>query len=237
MAKAKKTPLILLPGLLCDAALWAYQTRTLADVADTAVADLTHDDTIAGMAARVLKTAPRKFALAGLSMGGYVAQEMMRQAPARVTRLALIDTSSRADNEAQRSRRFALLSQLEHGDFKGVTTRLLPLLIHHDRLADEALVGVVRKSALHVGRDAYRRQQHAILGRPDGRADLRKIECPTLVMCGRQDALTPLPLHEEMAAEIPGASLVVVEDCGHLAPLERPRTVSAVLRYWLDRGG
>lgn len=237
MAKAKKTPLILLPGLLCDAALWAHQTRTLADVADVSVADLTHDDTIAGMAARVLKTAPGKFALAGLSMGGYVAQEIMRQAPARVTRLALIDTSSRADDEAQRSRRFALLSQIEHGDFKGVTTRLLPLLIHHDRLADEALVGVVRKSALHVGRDAYSRQQHAILGRPDGRADLRKIECPTLVMCGRQDALTPLPLHEEMAAEIPGASLVVVEDCGHLAPLERPRTVSAVLRYWLDRGG
>ncbi|MGH6660827.1 MAG: alpha/beta fold hydrolase [Rhodospirillales bacterium] len=236
MAKAKKTPLILLPGLLCDAALWGHQTETLADVADATVADLTRDDTIAAMAARVLKAAPGKFALAGLSMGGYVAQEIMRQAPARVTRLALIDTSSRADDEAQRSRRYALLSQLEHGDFKGVTTRLLPLLIHRDRLADEALVGVVRASAAHVGRDAYRRQQHAILGRPDGRADLRKIACPTLVMCGRQDALTPLPLHEEMAAEIPRASLVVVEDCGHLAPLERPRTVTAVLRYWLDRG-
>jgi pimeloyl-ACP methyl ester carboxylesterase len=112
----------------------------------------------------------------------------------------------------------------------------LPLLIHRDRLADAALIGVVRASAAHVGRDAYRRQQHAILGRPDGRQDLRKIACPTLVMCGRQDALTPLPLHEEMAAEIPRASLVVVEDCGHLAPLERPRTVTAVLRYWLDRG-
>jgi len=236
MAKAKKTPLILLPGLLCDAALWGHQTETLADVADATVADLTHDDTIAAMAARVLKAAPRTFALAGISMGGYVAQEIMRQAPARVTRLALLDTSARADDEAQRSRRCALLSQLEHGDFKGVTTRLLPLLIHHDRLADEALIGVVRASAAKVGAAAYRRQQHAILGRRDGRQDLAKIKCPTLILCGRQDALTPLPLHEEMAAEIPRASLVVVEDCGHLAPLERPRTVSAVMRYWLNSG-
>jgi pimeloyl-ACP methyl ester carboxylesterase len=217
--------------------LWAHQLETLSDIADMSVADLTRDDSIAAMAARVLKAAPSKFALAGLSMGGYVAQEIMRQAPARVTRLALLDTSSRADDEAQRTRRYALLSQLEHGDFKGVTTRLLPLLIHRDRLTDKDLVSVVQGSAANVGAEAYRRQQHAILGRANGRRDLAKIKCPTLVLCGRQDALTPLALHEEMAAEIAHAALVVIEDCGHLAPLERPRTVSAVLRYWLDHGG
>ncbi len=237
MAKRAKTPLILLPGLLCDAALWAHQLETLSDVADMTVADLTRDDSIEAMANSVLKAAPRKFALAGLSMGGYVAQEIMRQAPQRVTRLALMDTSCRADSEAQRSRRYALLSQLEHGDFKGVTTRLLPLLIHRDRIADAALVSIIQTAAANVGAEAYRRQQHAILGRRDGRRDLAKIKCPTLILCGRQDALTPLALHEEMAAEIAGAALVAVEDCGHLAPLERPRTVSAVLRYWLNSGG
>jgi len=234
MAKAKKTPLVLLPGLLCDTALWAHQLETLADVAEMTVADLTRDDTIAAMAAGVLKSAPKKFALAGLSMGGYVAQEIMRRAPKRVTRLALLDTSSRPDSPDQRNRRYALLSQLEHGDFKGVTTRLLPLLIHHHRLADDGLIAVIRHSAENIGAAAYRRQQHAIMGRPDGRRDLAKIACPTLILCGRQDALTPPDLHEEMAAEIPGAALVVVEDCGHLAPLERPRTVSAVMRYWLS---
>jgi pimeloyl-ACP methyl ester carboxylesterase len=230
---AKKTPLILLPGLLCDAALWAHQAETLADVADVVIADLTRDDSLGDMAARVLKSAPRKFALAGLSMGGYVAQEIVRRAPGRVTRLALMDTSARADDAEQSKRRYALLSQLEHGDFKGVTTRLLPLLVHLERLDDRALVAAIKRSAARVGADAYRRQQRAILGRPDGRKDLHSIKCPTLVLCGRQDALTPVALHEEMAKAIPRASLVAVEDCGHLAPLERPRTVSAVMRYWL----
>jgi pimeloyl-ACP methyl ester carboxylesterase len=233
----RKTPLILLPGLLCDETLWAHQAETLADVADVVIADLTLDDSIAGMAERVLKSAPARFALAGLSMGGYVAQEIVRRAPKRVTRLALMDTSARADDAEQTKRRHALLSQLEHGDFKGVTTRLLPLLVHLARLDDRALVAVVKRAAERVGVEAYRRQQRAIMGRPDGRKDLKKIKCPTLVLCGRQDALTPPALHEEMAKAIPTASLVVIEDCGHLAPLERPRTVSALMRYWLATKG
>jgi len=233
---ADRTPLVLLPGILCDAALWAHQLETLADVADMTVADLTRADSIGAMAAGVLEDAPETFALAGLSMGGYVAQEVMRHAPERVTRLALMDTSARADSEAQTSRRNMLLSQLEHGEFKGVTTRMLPLLIHRDRLTDKALVSVIKASAAAIGPNAYRRQQHAIFGRPDGRKDLKKITCPTLLLCGRQDALTPPDLHEEMAAEIAHAALVVIEDSGHLPPLERPRAVSAVMRYWLVSG-
>lgn len=231
-----KPVLILAPGLLCDGALWRHQSEHLSDIAEVTVADFTGHETMAGMAASVLAMTPGSFALAGLSMGGYVAQEIMRRAPERVTRLALMDTSSRADSEAQRTRRTSLLSQLEHGDFKGVTTRLLPLLIHRDRLADEALISVVQHSAANVGGEAYRRQQRAIMGRVDGRKDLKKIKCPTLVLCGRQDALTPPELHEEMAAEIPRAALVVIEESGHLAPLERPRAVSAVMRYWLQAG-
>jgi pimeloyl-ACP methyl ester carboxylesterase len=231
---AAKSPLVLLPGLLCDAALWRHQTKGLADSADIAVADLTLDDSIGAMAERTLATAPPRFALAGLSMGGYVAQEIMRRAPGRVSRLALLDTSARADSPAQTERRQGLIKQVEIGEFKGVTARLLPLLIHADRLGDKALTHTVQVMAENVGKEAFLRQQNAIMTRPDGRADLPKITCPTLVLCGRQDALTPVEVHEEMAAAIPGAALVVVEDCGHLAPLERAVTVSALMRYWLQ---
>ncbi len=229
-----RTPLVLLPGLLCDEALWAHQAEALSDIADVTVADLTLDDTIGAMAGRILAAAPEKFALAGLSMGGYAAQEVMRQAPERVERLALLDTSAHPDSPEQTEQRRGFIEQLDLGNFKGVTSRLLPLLIHENRLGDEALVGTILSSAENVGSEGYVRQQHAIMTRPDGREDLGNIDCPALVLCGRQDALTPLALHEEMAAAIPEARLVVVEDCGHLAPLERPDTVNAAMRDWLS---
>ena len=226
-------PLILLPGLLCDEALWAHQTETLADIADITVADMTQDDTIEGMAERVLSKASETFALAGLSMGGYAAQEIMRQAPERVECLALLDTSANSDTPDRKKQRQGFIAQLSLGGFQGVTGKLLPFLIHEDRLEDDALVAVIKASAQNVGPEAFTRQQHAILSRPDGRKDLKKIACPTLVLCGRQDALTPLTGHVEMAAAIPNASLVVIEDCGHLAPLERPDAVNAAMRAWL----
>lgn len=229
----QKIPLVLLPGLLCDAALWRAQVEGLAAIAEPLVIDLTKDDSLAGMARRALAAAPSSFALAGLSMGGYVAQEIMRQAPDRVTRLALLDTSARADTPEQAARRRGLIELSEKGEFKGVTPRLLPLLIHAARHEDEPLTETVMGMATRVGKDAFLRQQKAIMGRPDGREDLRRIACPTLVLCGRQDALTPLALHEEIAGLVPGAKLVVVEECGHLSPLEKPGTVTAALRQWL----
>ncbi|MCC7275771.1 MAG: alpha/beta fold hydrolase [Alphaproteobacteria bacterium] len=225
--------LILLPGLLCDYQLWRPVTEALAAEASAVVADVTLDDSLGAMAARVLDWAPPRFALAGLSMGGYIAQEIMRRAPERVTRLALLDTSARRDTEEQGRRRRGLIELAGQGQFKGVTARLLPLLIHADRLGDQPLVDTVTGMAERVGRDAFLRQQSAILGRPDGIPDLPAITCPTLVLCGRQDALTPLDAHEEMARHIPGARLVVIEDCGHLSPLERPEAVNAALRAWL----
>lgn len=230
-----KTPLFLLPGLLCDEALWAHQTRTLADIADITVADMTRDSTVQDMAKRVLAEAPEKFALAGLSMGGYVAQEIMRRAPDRVERLALLDTSANADTPEKTKQRKGFIEQLDLGGFKGVTDKLLPLLIFEDRLKDDDLTAVIKASAANVEADAFVRQQNAVLNRPGGAGNLQNITCPVLVLCGRQDALTPLTLHEEMAAAIPGARLVVIEECGHLAPLERPHAVSAVMRYWLAR--
>lgn len=228
-------PLVLIPGLLCDAALWAHQCEFLADVAEIAVADVTGDDSVGGMAARILEAAPDQFALAGLSMGGYVALEIMRRGPERVRRLALLDTSARADTPEQLARRRGLIELAAKGRFKGVTPRLLPLLIHPDRQADEMLAGAVMKMAERVGQDAFLRQQKAIMGRPDSRADLGAFDLPTLVLCGRQDALTPVERHEEMAAAIPGARLCIVEESGHLSPMEQPHAVTALMRDWLLR--
>ncbi|MEE8351052.1 MAG: alpha/beta hydrolase [Rhodospirillales bacterium] len=228
-----KTPLILLPGLLLDTALWTHQIKNLDDIADMTVAELTHDDSIEGMAERTLTRAPDTFALAGLSMGGYVAQEMVRKAPDRIERLALLDTSARPDSPEQKKIRKSLMKQVQVGRFRGVTTRLLPLLIHEDRFDDEDIVDTIMSSAENVGKEAYLHQQQAILSRPDTRKNLKNISCPTLVLCGRQDILTPVDLHEEMAGKIPNASLIVIEDCGHLSTLENPDAVNAAMRSWL----
>ncbi len=227
-------PLVLLPGLLCDAALWAHQYARLGDVAEPiTVADLTGHDSMGALAEVVLAAAPPRFALAALSMGGYVAFEMMRRAPERVLRLALIATTARPDSEEQTRRRRGLITLSGSGKFRGVTPRLLPMLIHPDRQADVPLTDAVMAMAARIGADAFRHQQTAIMGRPDSRPDLARIACPTVVIGGREDALTPPELLAEIAGAIPDARHVIVEDCGHLAPLEQPQAVTALLRDWL----
>ena len=232
-----KQPLVLLPGLLCDAALWKPQLADLADIADFFVADFTNQDSIGEMAASVLRSVSwQKFALAGLSMGGYVALEIMRQAPQRVTRLALLDTRFRAELPEETKRRRELMQLAQIGrDFTPVTNRMLPLLLHPSRVNEVSLVELIRDMAQRIGIEAYLRQQNAIIARPDYRALLPTIKCPTLVLCGRQDRLTPLDNSEEMARAIPGAELEVVEECGHMSTLERPAEVNSALRRWLAR--
>ena len=230
-----RIPLVLVPGLLCDAALWEYPSRWLGDVAEISIADTLQDDSLASMARRILAAAPDRFALAGLSMGGYVCMEIMRQASDRVTRLALLDTGSRADTEEQTKRRRGLIQLAEIGKFKGVTPRLLPLLVHPDRQTDEPLTSAIIEMSARVGQEAFFRQQRAIMGRPDSRGDFATYDLPVLILCGREDVLTPIGLHEEMAALIGGARLCLVEECGHLSPLERPHAVTALMRDWLLR--
>ncbi|WP_422366681.1 alpha/beta fold hydrolase [Pelagibius sp.] len=230
---ADKLPLALLPGLLCDAALWQPQIAALSDLADCWVADFTTQDSATAMVDTVLAAMPERFSLAGLSMGGYVALELMARAPERVDRLALIDTKARGDSAEQTSRRRGLIELAEKGQFKGVTPRLLPLFIHEDRLEDEVLTAIVTGMAERVGKDAFISQQRAIMTRRDHFETLAGIAVPTLILCGRQDVLTPLSEHEDMAAAIPNSELMVVEDCGHLATLERPEAVTAALRRWL----
>ncbi|MDR3451103.1 MAG: alpha/beta fold hydrolase [Alphaproteobacteria bacterium] len=227
-------PLLLLPGLLCNAELWQNQINALKSIVDCRVADTTRHDSIAAIAEDVLRDAPPRFALAGLSMGGYVAMEIMRRAPERVTKLALLDTSARADTPEQKERRRLLLAMASHGQFKGVTPRLLPLLIHPNRLHDEALTHIIMHMAEKVGRDAFANQQTAIMNRSDSRDSLKNIACPTLVIGGRQDVLTPPELVEEIAAGIKGAHLEIIEDCGHLSALEQPQKVNSLMKAWLD---
>ncbi len=227
-------PLVLLPGLLCDAALWSHQLRHLGRERDVTVADLRHDDSLDAMAARTLAAAPARFALAALSMGGYAAFAMLRAAPERIAQLALLDTSARADTDEQRTRRRVLLDLSRGGQFKGVTPRLLPYYLHPDCLGAPEPGGTVMAMAERLGPEVFLRQQHAIMHRPDSRALLPQIGVPTLVICGREDAATPLAHAEEIAALIPGARLAVIEECGHLSPLERPQAVTALLRLWLE---
>lgn len=225
--------LVMVPGLLCDSELWAYQSHYLADIAQCQIANVTKDETVKAMAATVLAGAPGRFALAGLSMGGYVCHAIMRQAPERVEKLALLDTSARADTEEQSERRRQLISQSEIGKFRGVTDRLLPFLIAAHRLDDDDLTRRVKEMAERVGEDAFYQHQSAIMARPDSRDQLAGYDLATLIACGRDDTLTPVELHEEMAASIPGARLALIEECGHLSTMEQPQAVTALLRQWL----
>lgn len=231
---AETLPLILVPGLLCTGEVWRPQMAALADLArPQATMEHTAHGSMAEIAAAILDKAPDRFALAGFSMGGYVAFEILRQAKERVDRLALIDTGARADPPAQSARRRDLMALSRRGHFKGVTPKLLPLLIHPARLEDRALVETITGMAHEVGAEGFLRQQEAILGRVDSRADLAYIRCPTLVLCGADDVLTPPELAREMAEGIRGAELVLVPACGHVSTLERPEAVIEAMRRWL----
>jgi len=231
---AEKTHLVLVPGLLCSPALWAPQVAGLSDIADITIADHTRHDSMAAIAESILAEAPQRFALAGLSMGGYIAQQIVLQSPERVTRLALLDTGSRADTPERIERRLQLNDMARREGVARVQQELMPLLIHTDRLADKAFVDLIVQMAVDTGVEAFLRQHAALMARGDNRPLLPDIRCPTLVLIGRQDILTPLELSEEIAAAIPGAQLEIIDDSGHLSTLEQPDAVNRTLRRWLN---
>lgn len=229
----ERLPLVLLPGLLCDDALWAPQRKYLDDIAEIHVADLTGADSMAGLADGVLAGAPGRFALAGLSMGGYVALEIMRRVPERVTRLCLLDTTARPETAEQTEKRLTLIRIAEGGGFARVMPTMLPNLVHPDHLGDDRIAGEAVRMADRVGADGFIRQQRAIMGRPDSRPTLDGIRVPTLCIVGRDDVLTPPDRAAEMAQRIPGAETAIVERCGHLSTLEQPDEVGRLMRGWL----
>jgi pimeloyl-ACP methyl ester carboxylesterase len=224
---------VLVPGLLCTAALWAPQIAALADIAHCTIADHTRHRTLAGIAKAILAAAPQRFALAGLSTGGYIAYEIVRQAPERVERLALLDTGYRADTPERTAARRNLIANAEREGVLRAQELLMPVLIHRARLKDKRLVGNILQMAVDTGLAAFKRQEAALIARPDNGPLLATIRCPTLVLVGQEDALTPVQQHREIAAAVPGAKLRIIPECGHLSTLEQPDAVSRALRQWL----
>lgn len=227
-------PIVFVPGLLCTEILYAPQLAAFGD-RPLMIADHRRHDAMKDIAAAILAEAPERFALVGLSMGGYIAMEIMRQAPARVSRLALLDTSARADTAEQTERRETLIGITEKGHFERIVPLLHPTLVHPDRVEDASLRAATEDMARDTGPDAFLRQQRAIIARPDSRESLAAVACPTLVLVGDADALTPPERAREMHEIITGSRLEIVPDCGHLSTLERPEAVSAALRAWLER--
>jgi Predicted hydrolases or acyltransferases (alpha/beta hydrolase superfamily) len=227
-------PIVFLPGLICDQRLWRDVIDGLSGDVAPMVADLRLDDSIAAMAARTLAAAPPRFALAGLSMGGYVALEIMRQAPGRVSHLALLDTTARADTEERRETRRKGIEMIGQGKFIGVSRGLLGQLVapHHlgTPLADE-----VQAMSERVGPEVYIRQQRAIMDRIDSVPLLKDIAIPTLIGVGELDKMTPPELAAEMAQNIPGAELVQFPDAAHLPTMENPAPVVEAMKALLAR--
>ncbi|MGE7966519.1 alpha/beta fold hydrolase [Pseudomonas sp. NPDC089918] len=232
---SSKLSVVMLPGLLCDHRLWTHANAAFESERQVFIPDLSLDASIGLMAERVLDQAPAEFALVALSMGGYVAFEIMRRAPQRVARLALLDTMARADDPARTKARRGLLALAEMGRFKGVTPQLLPMLMH-PRCLETAAAQVVQDMAQTMGKDGFIRQQQAIIERRDYIPVLAKIRVPTLVVVGEQDKITPLPESQLIHRHIAHSQLVTLPDCGHLPPLEHPERTTALLGQWLGNG-
>lgn len=226
--------MLLLPGLINGASLFEHQADVLAREVGVTIADLTGSDSIAKLAADALAQVPEgPFVLVGMSMGGYVALEIMRQAPQRVSALALLSTSARPDTREATAARKELI-KLGKEDFAAVIEKLLARMVAPEHVSMPEISGVFHSMATGLGYEVFVRQQNAIIGRPDSRPTLKNIKCPTLVLCGRDDRVTPVEHHQELATKIAGAQLKIIDKCGHLSPLEQPQRVTEILHDWLD---
>jgi len=227
-------PIVLIPGLNCTAAVYSAQVPELWQFGPVTVAHHRHGRSMAGIAARILAAAPPRFALGGFSMGGYIALEIMRQAPERVLRLALIDTSARPDAPEQTERRRQLMDIARAGGFARIADLQFPNGVHPDNVGDEALRILHRDMALANGMAAYLDQQEAIISRPDSRPDLAAIACPTLIVWGDHDRIVPPSSAEEFGRLIPDSRVVVFEDTGHVPMIERPDRFNQLLVDFLE---
>lgn len=235
LKRNNKIPLLLLPGTLCNEKLWEHQLAYLKDIASITVGDLTQNNTIEGMASSVLDKAPENFALAGLSLGGMVAIEIMRQAPERVTQLALLDTNPRPPTDAQIETWHKFIRISKEGNFTSITRDyLMPGLIRPAN-QNTSLVQKIIDMAEEVGADAMERQMTALMYRPDALEVLSTISCPVSVMVGEEDSVCPVEMSNEIVREIPNSNLTVIKDAGHLSSLDNPLEVSRKLRDWLQQ--
>jgi pimeloyl-ACP methyl ester carboxylesterase len=235
-----KTPLLLVPGLLCSPRLYGLQIEALKDVAEVCVPDwrqapLSIFDSWDKTARWVVDRMPAgQFALAGLSLGGMIAVEIMQIAAERVTKLALLDTGMRSQNAAEQAVRRARIRLANEGHFELVLGLQMSRFLPAYRLPDKTLVDEVMAMCTETGVEIYKRQEELAAVRVDRRPDLPNIKCPTIVVCGRDDAATPLAFSQEIAAAITGSELIVIEQCGHLITMEKPEETNAILRKWLS---
>jgi pimeloyl-ACP methyl ester carboxylesterase len=227
------TPLVLLPGMMCDARLWAplmggLGRRTVIHGA------LTEADTVAALAEAVLEAAPPRFALAGLSMGGIVAMEIVARAPERVERLALLDTNPRAEAAEVAARRGPQVARARAGDLRAVMRDEMKPHYLADGPRRREVLDLCMEMAMGLGAEVFARQSAALAGRADRREALRAYGGPALVLTGAEDRLCPRERHETMHALLPRSRLVVIEGAGHLPVLERPEETGAAIARWLD---
>ncbi len=234
-----KTSLILVPGLLCDDAVWTHQVGALGDLADIRIAEHGEHDSLGAMAESIIEKAPPSFALAGHSMGGRVALEVLRRAPERIERLALMDTGYQplAEGEAgarETAGRMSMVAKAREHGMRAMGIAWIQGMVHSRRLSDSRLVGTILDMIERRSPEHYAAQTRALLSRPDATPLLAGIACPTLVLCGLEDSWSPIERHRRLASLIPHSSLAVIPDCGHMSTLEQPEAVSAALRGWLS---
>lgn len=228
------TVLYLLPGLLCDRVTWAHQEAALADRAEIRIPSFYGFDSLEAMARPVLDSAPARFSLAGHSMGARVALQIMRMAPERVERLALLDTGVHPVRPGEAEKRQELVDLARSEGMAALAARWLPPMVHADApRRDKALMQTLTEMVCRATPDIFAGQIKALLTRPDFESNMPKIGCPTLVGVGRQDSWSPVSQHAPIAAAIAGARLVIFENSGHMAPMEAPEAVTAALRDWL----
>lgn len=228
-------PTLLIPGLGCTAEIWSGQAPGLWSRGPVTIANHLIGDTIAAMATSILAAAPARFAVAGISMGGYIAFEIWRQAPERVMGLALVDTRADPDSPEATARRRDAVALAQSGKFRQALLNAFPMAVHPDHVDSEPLRDLHLRMSLANGVEAYARHQEAIITRPDSRPDLGSIAVPTTIVVGEGDRLTPPDLSREMVAAISGATLELIPDAGHLALAEQPEATTAELLRWLDR--
>jgi pimeloyl-ACP methyl ester carboxylesterase len=226
-------PILLIPGLALSSRIFAPVVPALWRFGPVTIANHIRDDNMGAIARRILAEAPPRFALAGHSMGGYIAFEILRQAPERVARLALINTQARPDTADATARRHGMIARARCGEYRAVLDELFPGFVHPSRQQDAALRQLVHDMGDDVGPEAFIRQQIAVIGRPDSRPSLAWIKCPTLVLSGDQDNTIPNALSMEMANGIPEAKLKILPNCGHLPQVEQPQATADALVEWL----
>ncbi|MEM6317537.1 MAG: alpha/beta hydrolase [Bacteroidota bacterium] len=228
-----RKPLVLIPGTLCDANLFLHQMDGLKDLAVCQVGDHSSADNLSEVAAKILKDVAGDFAVLGLSYGGIIAFELWRQAPERINKLILLNTNYKKPSDTTRANQQRFLGMSALGEFREITTDFLKDAMLHPKHAQQPeMRNEVLKMAINTGRAAFFKQIKAQLNRPDSTPDLPNIQCPTLIMTGRQDAVCTPQLHEEMAALIPKSTLKIIEECGHLSTMEQPEVVNQTIRDW-----